>query len=180
MLSLNDIISYSLDPILIPGCNCQYKSKIIPFKKSLAFQGELSSVIQYISKTMELYFKTTNILSIVDYGSFAGLLFISALVGLYYALVDRKVQSTTSGYFLGDRKMHPLPVGFSLWASFISAILMLGGPAEVYTQGTMVLYGDIATLISLFAATCTFIPLFQRLHITSIFQVGQSNFLYAH
>ena len=78
--------------------------------------------------------KTQNVLTPWDYLSFVALLAVSALVGVYYAVADRKAQGTTAGYFLGNRSMHPIPTAFSLMASVISAIIMLGGPAEVYTQ----------------------------------------------
>ena len=78
--------------------------------------------------------KTKNVLTPWDYLSFVALLAVSALVGVYFAVADRKTQGTTTGYFLGNRSMHPIPTAFSLMASFISAIIMLGGPAEVYTQ----------------------------------------------
>ena len=120
---------------------------------------------------MAPYSKVTKTLDPLDYVTFGVMLLISAAIGVYYAIVDRKAQSTTQGYFLGGRKLHPIPVAFSLMASFISAPIMLGGPAEVYTQGTMVFYIEVAIILSLFLATSTFIPLFLKLEITSIFEV---------
>ena len=120
---------------------------------------------------MSVYGKTTNVLTFYDYATFALLLLVSASVGIYYAIVDRKGQATTRGYFLGDQRMHPIPVGLSLMASFLSANVMLGGSSEVYTQGTMIFYLEIAIVGALFLAMYTFIPLYLRLELTSIYQV---------
>ena len=106
-----------------------------------------------------------------DYLAFGLMLFLSASIGIYYSIMDRKGQSTIQGYFFGGRSLHPLPVAFSLMASFIGAPIMLGGPAEVYTQGTMIYYMEIAIILSLVLATSTFIPFFLKLKVTSIFEV---------
>ena len=82
----------------------------------------------------EYYKPSTNRLSVVDYAAIVGLLLASALVGVYYSIFDRAAQSTTSGYLLADKALHPLPVAFSLMATFVSGGAMLSGPAEVYLQ----------------------------------------------
>ena len=89
------------------------------------------SVLSTLRPVLE---KTRNVLTAWDYLSFVAVLAVSAIVGVYYAVVDRKTQGTTAGYFLGNRSMHPIPTAFSLMATFVSAISMLGGPSEVYTQ----------------------------------------------
>ena len=127
---------------------------------------------------MATYPKTKNVLTIYDYGTFTMLLLVSASVGIYYAIVDRKGQSTTSGYFLGNKRMHPLPVALSLMASFLSANTMLGGSSEVYTQGTMIYYLEVAIVGSLFLAMWTFIPFYMRLELTSVYQVRTGEFYF--
>jgi divalent metal cation (Fe/Co/Zn/Cd) transporter len=82
----------------------------------------------------DYYKPSTNRLSVVDYAAIVGLLLASALVGVYYSIFDRTAQSTTSGYLLADKALHPLPVAFSLMATFVSGGAMLSGPAEVYLQ----------------------------------------------
>ena len=125
----------------------------------------------HICSSMTIYYKTSNYLTIFDYATFVLLLLVSVSVGIYYAVVDRKGQSTRSGYFLGNKQMHPVPVAFSLMASFLSANMMLGGSSEVYTQGTMIYHIEWAIVGSLFLALFTFIPFFMRLELTSIFHV---------
>ena len=123
---------------------------------------------------MEPYFKTRNTLSFFDYLTFGSLLLISACVGLYYAIFDKKSQSTIDGYFLGNRRLHPIPVGISLFASFISTITMLGGTAELYTQTTLQYYYEILMIPACILASVTFIPIFQKLQVKSVYEVRVS------
>ena len=115
--------------------------------------------------------KVTNKVSIVDYFTFGSMLLLSVLVGVYYFIFDRKSQSSTQGYFFGGKSLHPLPVAFSLMASFISSPIMLGGPAEVYTQGTMIYWLEFSIIFALLIASFTFIPLLLGLNVNSIYEV---------
>ena len=80
----------------------------------------------------------TNRLSVVDYVVFALVLAISGGIGIYYAFKQRK--SSTTDFLLGGRSMSILPVTLSLTASFMSAITLLGTPAEIYVFTTI--YSD--------------------------------------
>ena len=55
---------------------------------------------------------------------------------VYYAFWGAK-QNTTSEFLMAGRNMGVFPVAMSLLASFMSAITLLGTPAEVYQFGTM-------------------------------------------
>ena len=118
-----------------------------------------------------MYSKTVNKLTVIDYFSFGFLLLLSALVGVYYAIFDRKSQSTTRGYFLADRSLHPIPVALSLMASFISSTLMLAGPGEIYVQNTMQFYYEIFIIPACLLASITFIPLLIKIQARSVYQV---------
>ena len=54
-------------------------------------------------------------------------------LGLYHAFTGGK-QKTLSEYYTGDRNLRTLPVALSILVSFVSAILVLGTPAEMYTR----------------------------------------------
>jgi len=71
-----------------------------------------------------------------DYTILAVVLIISVAIGIYYRFVGGK-QSTTTEYLLADRSMGITPVAFSLMASFMSAITILGVSMENYQYGTM-------------------------------------------
>ena len=105
-----------------------------------------------------------------DYVVFAGMLALSAGIGLFYAIKDRK-KNTTDNYLLADRGMHPVPVAMSLTSTFISAIAILGVPAEVYVHSTMFWWLSVGMIVSSFGAAHVFVPIFYNLHVTSVFQV---------
>ena len=105
-----------------------------------------------------------------DYAVFGITLAISAFIGLYHAIRDRK-RNTTDVYLLAGRGMHPFPVAMSLTATFISAITILGTPSEVYVHGTMYLWLCFGFIITATGAAHIFVPIFYNLGVTSVFQV---------
>lgn len=105
-----------------------------------------------------------------DYGVFAATLVASAAIGLYYAIKDRRI-NTADEFLLGGRKMHVIPVALSLLSSFISAITLLGTPAEVYTYNTMYWWISVGFVVTGIGSAHIFIPVFYRLGITSNFEV---------
>ena len=70
-------------------------------------------------------------LGYVDYIVLTSTLLISSAIGIYY-----RRQNTAKDYLLAGGSMTPLPVAFSLMASFMSAITLLGVTFENYTFGT--------------------------------------------
>ncbi|XP_072046249.1 sodium-coupled monocarboxylate transporter 1-like [Amphiura filiformis] len=102
----------------------------------------------------------------IDYVVFGCMLGVSALIGIYYAFTGGK-QKTTKEFLLADRNMNPIPVAMSLVASFLSAITVLGTPAEMYIYGTMYWWTTLAyVLAGVFVARFT-MPLFFRFEMTS-------------
>ncbi|XP_072174293.1 sodium-coupled monocarboxylate transporter 1-like [Diadema setosum] len=114
-------------------------------------------------------------LSVFDYVVFALVLVLSAVIGLYHALTGGK-QSTTEEFFVADRKMNPVPVGFSLLASWISAIAILGNPAETYSFGTMYCYSVLIFPITMLITTHIYVPLFYNLKLSSIYAYLEMRF----
>ncbi|WAQ96842.1 SC5A8-like protein [Mya arenaria] len=110
-----------------------------------------------------------------DYAVFGCTLGISAAIGVFYAIKDRNKQ-TTDDYLLAGRSMHPIPVAMSLLSSFISAITILGTPAEVYVYSTMYWWISVAFIITAIGAGHIFIPIFYNLGITSVFQYAEMRF----
>ncbi|KAG8578428.1 hypothetical protein GDO81_010487 [Engystomops pustulosus] len=110
-----------------------------------------------------------------DYLVFAFMLLISAVIGIYYAFAGGG-QKTSKDFLMGGRSMTAVPVALSLTASFMSAVTVLGTPAEVYRFGAM---------FSIFAITYTFVvvissevylPVFYRLGITSTYEYLELRF----
>ncbi|KAJ6225066.1 hypothetical protein RDWZM_003611 [Blomia tropicalis] len=78
-------------------------------------------------------------LGIADYAIFVLMLLISVSIGIYYKMTGGR-QRTTAEYLLADGSMGIFPVAFSLMASFMSAITLLGVSAEIYTYGSQFMY----------------------------------------
>lgn len=108
---------------------------------------------------------------IADYILFGIMLAVSVVIGLYYVIRDRKDHSTEQ-YLLGNRNMMVGPVALSMLSSFISAITMLGVPAEVYKYNTMFWWVTVGFIFSAFGAAHIFVPVFYNLSLTSSFEVS--------
>lgn len=63
------------------------------------------------------------------------------------------------------------PVAVSLMASFMSAITLLGTPAEIYLYGTQFVIINFSYYISLPPILFIFLPVFYELRVTSVFEV---------
>ena len=116
--------------------------------------------------------------SAVDYVVFSIMLLISSLIGMWYGCRPGRKQKTTAAYLLGDREMKAWPVAISVLVSFLSALYLLGLPGEIYTYGTQ-FYVLIFGYVVICATTSTvFIPMFRRIKITSVFEVGSLFYSY--
>ncbi|KAJ6656392.1 hypothetical protein lerEdw1_003895 [Lerista edwardsae] len=110
-----------------------------------------------------------------DYVVFAAMLLISAAIGIYYAFAGGG-QKTSKDFLMGGRSMTALPVALSLTASFMSAVTVLGTPAEVYQFGVrFTLFAITYTLVIVLSAE-VFLPVFYRLGITSTYEYLELRF----
>lgn len=79
---------------------------------------------------------------------------------------------------MGNRDLKIVPVAVSILVSFLSAILILGAPAEMYTKGTqyyLYVFGQMSAVV---LATVLFVPLFYPLKLTSMYEVSLGVILY--
>lgn len=111
--------------------------------------------------------------STVDYVIFAAVLGISAGIGAYFAWKDRQ-KKDIDDFLLAGRNMSPFPVALSLLASFMSAITLLGTPAEMYNYTTMYWWIGGGYLLVIAGAAHIYIPVFYRLGVTSAYEVSAS------
>lgn len=109
-------------------------------------------------------------LSAWDYVLFAIMLVISAAIGIYSACSGDR-QRTADEYLLGNRQMSVIPVALSMMVSYISAISVLGLPAEIYMFNTMFIWNTAGYAIGALIATQMFVPMFFELKLTSIYEV---------
>ena len=117
-----------------------------------------------------------NSLHVADYLVFACLLLISLGIGVYYSLTGGR-QKTTEEYLMGNRKLNVLPVTLSFTVSFISTILVLGYPAEIFSFGSGLCVQIFSEILGSVAACLVLVPLLYPLKCTTANQVGHY-FLY--
>jgi sodium-coupled monocarboxylate transporter 8/12 len=98
------------------------------------------------------------------------MLLISAGIGIFYAIKGYK-HNTTKEFLMGGRQMQLVPIAISILVSFMSAILILGTPAEMYTQGTQYFMYVIGMILAVILAAQLFVPLLYPLNLTSSFEV---------
>uniref|UniRef100_A0A8D0GMP8 Solute carrier family 5 member 5 n=1 Tax=Sphenodon punctatus TaxID=8508 RepID=A0A8D0GMP8_SPHPU len=118
---------------------------------------------------MEVFIPEMLTFSLWDYGVFGLMLLISTGIGLFYAL-SKGGQRTSDDFFTGGRQMSAVPVGLSLSASFMSAIQVLGVPAEAYRYGMKFLWMCLGQLLNTLLTAYLFLPVFYRLGLTSTYE----------
>uniref|UniRef100_A0A669Q631 Solute carrier family 5 member 5 n=1 Tax=Phasianus colchicus TaxID=9054 RepID=A0A669Q631_PHACC len=113
--------------------------------------------------------------SLWDYGVFGLMLLISTGIGLFHGL-SKGGQKTSEDFFTGGRRMAAVPVGLSLSASFMSAIQVLGVPAEAYHYGSKFLWMCLGQLLNTLLTAYLFLPVFYRLGLTSTYEYLERRF----
>lgn len=128
-------------------------------------------------------------LDIYDYIILSILLLISASIGVYYRFSGGRQRTTkvnfnyfcklhqllsifvSQEYLLADRNMSFIPVAFSLMASFMSSITLLGVSSENYLYGTQFVVINLAYIIGTPLAAYFYLPVFYKLQNASVYKV---------
>ncbi|KAM3967594.1 sodium-coupled monocarboxylate transporter 2 [Aphomia sociella] len=110
----------------------------------------------------------------IDYSVFVIMLTICGGIGVYFGFVNK--QKSTQDYLMGGRNMKLVPVCFSLVASFISGISLLGTPTELYVYGTSYVFFLIGALLMSVIVSHTFLPVLYDLQITSAYEYMELRF----
>ncbi|XP_046353961.2 sodium-coupled monocarboxylate transporter 2-like [Haliotis rufescens] len=118
---------------------------------------------------------TKNTLHWEDYLVFGCTLLIPACVGFYHAVTDRK-KNSPSDFLVGSRQMGTVPVALSVTVTFLSALTLLGMPAEVYNHDTMFWWLAVGMIIAVAGAAHLFIPFLYRLGVTSVYEYFELRF----
>ncbi|KAL5288547.1 hypothetical protein ACFFRR_009023 [Megaselia abdita] len=114
-------------------------------------------------------------LSVYDYVVLVAVLITSASIGIYYRITGGK-QKTTTEYLLADRSMSALPVSFTLMASFMSAITLLGVSTESYQFGILFVVINISYILTTPLAAYLYLPVFYKLQTTSVYEYLELRF----
>lgn len=110
------------------------------------------------------------LLGAVDYVIFGLMLLVSAGIGVYFRFSGGK-QKTTDEYLLAGQNMSILPVAFSLMASFLSAITVIGIPAEMYRFGIHMAYMNVGYLLGMTLTAYLSLPVYFELQASTAYEV---------
>ncbi|KAM8705666.1 hypothetical protein ACLKA7_010036 [Drosophila subpalustris] len=110
----------------------------------------------------------------LDYVAIAAMFLVCIVIGIYFGFMNKSVSE--NDYMLGGRKMLVVPIAFSLVASFISGITLLGLPTEVYSYGTQYLYVAFGVLGMGIVMGVFYLPVFHDLNITSTYEYLELRF----
>ena len=110
-------------------------------------------------------------LNYLDYIILALTLLISSSIGIYY-----RRQQNAADYLLANGQMSPVTVAFSLMASFMSAITLLGVTHENYAFGTQFVVINLAYVLATPIAAYFYIPKFFELESPSAYAYLEKRF----
>lgn len=110
-----------------------------------------------------------------DYLVFLFMLFLCVLIGIYFGFMQ-KTSSSEAEYLMGGRNMMVFPIALSLVASFISGITLLGLPTEIYSYGIQYVYVVGGVCLMGLVMGYMYLPVFQKLNITSTYEYLESRF----
>eukprot|EP00091_Calanus_sinicus_P009972 TRINITY_DN23185_c0_g1_i1.p1 TRINITY_DN23185_c0_g1~~TRINITY_DN23185_c0_g1_i1.p1 ORF type:complete len:137 (-),score=41.37 TRINITY_DN23185_c0_g1_i1:1-411(-) len=102
-----------------------------------------------------------------NYAVFFLMLLGSAAIGIYFWW---KGQNSTAEFLMASRSMGTLPMTFSLVASFMSAITLLGTPADIYISGTQYLLLPLAYPLVILGTTKIYLPVFDALDVSTSYE----------
>ncbi|XP_030374110.1 sodium-coupled monocarboxylate transporter 1 [Scaptodrosophila lebanonensis] len=110
----------------------------------------------------------------IDYIVFVAMFLLCICIGIYFGFMNKSVSE--ADYMLGGRKMLVIPIAFSLVASFISGITLLGLPTEVYSYGIQYLYVSLGVVSMGVVMGVFYLPVFHDLNITSTYEYLEVRF----
>ena len=84
--------------------------------------------------------------------------------------------TTIDEFALGGRQMHALPTSLSVMSTSLSAITVLGTPAEFYNYGGMYIWFALVNSIALVIAAEVFVPVFYRLKVKTTYEYLEMRF----
>ncbi|KAJ8951885.1 hypothetical protein NQ318_019862 [Aromia moschata] len=118
---------------------------------------------------------TQHVLGAVDYVVLVLVMLVSSAIGVYYRFTGGK-QKTMKEYLHADKNMPIGPVAFSLMASFMSAITLLGVSSENYTYGIQFIVINISYGLFTPLAAYLYLPVFFHLQATSAYEYLEKRF----
>ncbi len=94
------------------------------------------------------------------------------LIGWYYS----KRNKTVEDYLLGGRKMNPIAVGISLFATLLSTLSYLSYPGEMIKYGPVIFTGLLAFPMVYYVVGWWIIPQIMKVKVTSAYEILERRF----
>ncbi|KAI4465482.1 sodium-coupled monocarboxylate transporter [Holotrichia oblita] len=113
--------------------------------------------------------KLKNSFSWADYLVLCTMLVVSCGIGVFYGFFAEE-QTTSNDFLLGGSSMGTFPMAMSLAASFITAIELLGNPAEMYLYGSQYWMVCLSFLFAVPLASKLYLPVYMKLRVTSSYE----------
>lgn len=109
----------------------------------------------------------------LDYTIFGLSIGLSLSTGVYHAIKSRIIlrrgdRTAKEEYLMGGRQLPPLPVALSLLTTFLSGILMLGVPAEMFQRGAQIWLNFVIGVASSIVTCFVFLPVFHKMKSTCL------------
>uniref|UniRef100_A0A915Q180 Uncharacterized protein n=1 Tax=Setaria digitata TaxID=48799 RepID=A0A915Q180_9BILA len=109
-------------------------------------------------------------MDIVDTVVLVALLLVISFFGLFTALRATKKQACATEILHGAN-VSIMTSALSVCSGFLSAVSLLGFPAEIYYQGTMLFWYGPMYMVAFPLAAYFFLPVFYNLKLTSIYEI---------
>ena len=107
----------------------------------------------------------------LDYAVFALMMFATVGIGVLFATTGGR-QRTTDEYFTADRSLGVFPATLSIVVSYMSAIMIVGVPAESYLYGGQYIWTVVGTSLATTLAAIFVVPILYPLRLVSINSVS--------
>ncbi|XP_069698876.1 sodium-coupled monocarboxylate transporter 1-like [Periplaneta americana] len=111
----------------------------------------------------------------LDYTLLVVMLVATSLIGLYFGVWGKK-SDTTEEYLHGSKNLRVIPVAVSLVVSFLSGIVTMGAPTEIYLYGTLHWLICVDFVLVAIVTYHVYLPVFYDLKITSMYEYLEMRF----
>ncbi|GFV11571.1 sodium-coupled monocarboxylate transporter 1 [Trichonephila clavipes] len=114
-------------------------------------------------------------LAVEDYVAIGVMLVVSAAIGLYFRFSGDR-QKTMNEFLMGGKNMSIMPVAFSLMATFMSSIAIIGIPAEIYMYGMQMTVWVIGLPFGCAIASYACLPAYYDLNVSTAYEYLELRF----
>ncbi|SKB97157.1 transporter, SSS family [Parapedobacter luteus] len=130
--------------------------------------GELSDVRAAAAYAiLRIDRRHTNSLTVLDWAVIAAYGLLMLWIGWHYSTKN----TTRDDYLLGGRRMNPVAVGISLFATLLSTLSYLSYPGEMIQHGPAIFAGMLAFPFVYYAAGWWLIPRIMQMNVTSAYEI---------